>query len=426
AAPLPTSQVRRDSNLDPARQQLANTLVNLQTQQETLQQQLVSTIRDEQELRQAYTQVPNKQLEQARRQQQVLLKQELFNKMQAALADAQAAEAETVSSLNIAQGPQVQVDGSTATSAPATIGVGIFVGLLVAGGLIFVLASLDNTYYTPEEVRAALVQREVPLLGELPYIVLFTPTHSNIPVLLRSDSPYQEFYERFRSNLRRAENKALKVVLLTSTVAEEGKSLSAYNLAIASAQAGKRTLLVEADLRSASLAKSLGVSPDPAAAVEPLRYYNSKSECIRLVPDIENLYIVPSPGPQRQAAAIIESSELQQLLEDVRGRFDLVVVDTPALSRCNDALLLQPFTDGIVLVTRPGYTQETMLAEAVDELVDAELPMIGAIINGVDKPVALPNVVEEEEEDTLLEEEDEDFSEDLPEPGNVPTGASRF
>jgi Mrp family chromosome partitioning ATPase len=167
--------------------------------------------------------------------------------------------------------------------------------------------------------------------------------------------------------------------------------------------------------------------PDRRANIEPLRYYSSKNACIRLVPDIENLYIVPSPGPQRQAAAIIESTELKQFLEDARGRFDFVVLDTPSLSRCNDALLLQPLTDGMVVVTRPGYTQGSILAQALEQLTEDELPLLGAIINGLDKPVPPEDIeaVAVEDMRTMYEEEDTLEREDLEKEDNVPTGAIR-
>jgi Mrp family chromosome partitioning ATPase len=109
------------------------------------------------------------------------------------------------------------------------------------------------------------------------------------------------------------------------------------------------------------------------------------------VPEIENLYILPSPGAQSQAAAILESTEMRRVLEDVRGRFDLVILDTPALSRYNDALLLEPYADGMVLVTRPGYTEEGVLAEAIEQFMDSDdVRFLGAIINGADIPVQIP------------------------------------
>jgi capsular exopolysaccharide synthesis family protein len=388
AAPLP-AQIRQNSSLDPARQQLAATLVSLQTQRDTLRQQLVATIQTEKQLRQEYAVLPNKQLEQARLQQQLQIQQTLYGKMQAALADAKQANLETVTSLSIAQLPRVKDDSKPKLSMVIALGAGAGVGLLVAGGLIFFLSTLDGTLHTLEEVRALLQQREVLVLGDLPWVNIFDPVTGENPILLQPDSIYAPFYERFRSNLRRSGDGTIKVVLFTSTEAGEGKTVSAYNLAIASALAGKRTLLIEGDLRSPSQSKLLKVAADPYISLEPLRYYGSSSEYIHLVPDIHNLYLIPSPGSQPQAAAILESSEMRRLLADVRGRFDLVVIDTPALSECNDALLLEPYSDGIILVTRPGYTQGNMLSEAIDQLTEAEVPLLGAIINGIEVPAAL-------------------------------------
>lgn len=396
AAPLPnTSQVRTQSSLDPARQQLANSLVNWQTQRETLQQQLIDLAKTEQKLRREYATIPNKQLERSRIEQQVLLKKALYDQIQAKLVDSRAAEAETVSSLSIARPPIVTPVVVPIRSVPLTLGLGVIVGLLVGGGIIFLLGSLESTFKTMEDIRESLRQRDVAVLGVLPLLRVLEVDREGVPVLVEPDSPYLQFYERWRINLRRAEDKNLKVVLITSTVSFEGKTVSAYNLGIASARAGRRTLIVETDLRSPSQCHSLKVALDPNAAVEPLRYYGNTSQCIRLVPEIENLYIVPSPGPVPQAAAILESSEMRRLLEDVRGRFDLVIVDTPALSLSNDALLLEPLTDGMLLVTRPGYTEENLLAEAIDQLTESDLRLLGATINGVDMPISLPDPTED-------------------------------
>lgn len=384
--PLP-SQIRKDSNLDPARQQLATQLVALQTQREGLVKQLTSVVKTESELRQQYEKFPDKQLQQARLVQAVEFQRVVYQNILNALVDAQAAEAETVGSLAIAQppyNPPVREEKPTTIPAILIVAIGVGAGLLAGTGVIFLLAIVDDRLHTPQELRDALVARSVPLLGQLPVIRSLASKEEFSPILMDSDSTYLPFYERFRSNIRRLGPESSKVILITSIIDEEGKSVSAYNLAIASAHAGRRTLLVEADLRSPSDAKHLEITPDAQASVEPLRYYAARSESISLVPAIENLYILPSPGPQRQAAAIIESSELQLLLKDVRGRFDMVIIDTPCLSQCNDALLLEPLTDGIVLVTRPGITRSSMLSEAVDQLIEAEVPVLGAVINYVE------------------------------------------
>ncbi len=375
--PLP-SKIRQESNLDPTRQDLASQLVALQTQKEGLIKQLESLVKQERQLRAEYERYPDKQLRQARLVQAVEFQRVIYQNILTALVDAQSAEAETVGSLTVAQSPVSRslavLDGKKNRILIIMGGIGL--GTLAGLGTIFLLAVLDDRLHSPEEINDALANREVLILGQLPTV---TPPEKTI--LVDGDQDYLAYYERFRSNLRRLGAESSKVVIVTSISSKEGKSVTAYNLAIAASLAGRRTLLVEGDLRSSSQAMTIGVNPDPESFREPLLYYGARSKSIRLAPEVENLSILPSPGPQRQAAAIIESSELQLLLKDARGRFDLVVVDTPSLSSCNDALLLEPLTDGIILVTRPGITKSTFLTEALDQLEEAEVSILGAVVN---------------------------------------------
>jgi capsular exopolysaccharide synthesis family protein len=423
AAPLNTAglQIRQDSSLDPTRQQMANNLVALQTQREGIEQQYRSALATEQQLRQEYATIPNKQLEQQRLAQQVALKKAIFDKMQAALVDAQSADAETVSSLRIERPPTAkEIPGQKPLGGVLLLLAGGGAGILIGGGLIFLLSQLEGRYYTKEELQNALRQQEAPLLEVLPalgrvdLVNLSQESNRAISILRDAGSPYLDAYERLRSNLRRAGNKSVKIVLVSSPSNLEGKSLVAYNLAIASARAGKRTLLMEADLRNPSQISVLGISPDFDANLEPLQYYGDSSDCIRLVPSIENLYIVPSTGPQQQPAAILESSEIRRLLEDARGRFDFVVIDTPSILRYNDALLIEPLVDGILLVVRPGYTQASLLTECLELVSDSQLPFFGAVINGAESDLGVDF---EDENDYDL-----DYLENLDDEDDTPIG----
>ena len=414
ASPLPGNikGIRSQSNLDPARQQLANQLVALQTQKETLQRQLEMQVQEEAKLRKQYSLIPNKQLERSRLEQQIALNRAVYDQIQAKLADAKAAEAETVSSLDIARPPSVIVDAKPPTSLVTTLGVGVFFGLIVGGGVIFLLGSLEGTFKTKEDIRESLKQKEVILLGELPLVVEQDLEPDILPIALEANSPYLEYCERLRSTLRRVGGKDVKVVLLCSTSSSEGKTFSAYHLGIAAARAGKRTVIIETDLRSPSRCESLKVTPNSEASIEPLRYYGSLSECIRLVPDVENLYIIPSAGPVRQPAAVLESSEIKRLMEDARQRYDLVILDTHTLTFSNDALLIQPYSDGTIIVARPNYTEENLLSEAIDQLQESEMGLLGAIINGADITVSLREPTPEVEivDDSPVEEPEEQLT----------------
>lgn len=385
-----TSQLRQDSSLDPARQDLANTLISLQTQREGILRQLESVKNTEQDLRQQYEQFPDRQLQQARLVQEVETKRALYQTILTALVDAQSAEAETTSSYAIAQAPVIEEIIPTtfvSTNRFLILFAGTGIGLALAAGTILLLALLDDKLHTPKELRELFITREVPVLGNIPRIDGFDLNGQELPVMLDHDSPYLPFYERVRSNLRRYSSAATKVILVASVSNREGKSVTAYNLAIASAHAGKRTLIIEADLRSPSNSEWVQIRHDENANQEPLKYFAESNDAIRLVPAIANLYLVPSPGPSRQVAAILESNELQRLIEDARGRFDVVIIDTPSLSKCNDALLLESLTDGVVLIARPGISRGSMLGETIDQFTETDIPILGAVINDTEQAI---------------------------------------
>lgn len=389
AAPNQLAQIRQDSSLDPRRQQLASQLLVLQTQRAGLVQQLESVVKTEQELRQQYERFPDQQLTQARLVQAVEFQRVVYQNILTALADAQSAEAETTGSLAIALPATVQPlsERQRRAYSPTWILVGgIVLGILAGLGIILLLALLDDRLHTPEEIRTVLAERDVMLLGQLPILPKRLVNNQEVPALVSEelDSVYLAFYERLRSNLRYRVSDSPRVILVTSVSEQEGKSLTAYNLAIAAANADKRTLLIEADLRTTSKANWLEIDLPIGVQKDPLQYYANTSESIYLVPSILNLYILPSPGPLRQPVALLESSEMQLLLKDIRGRFDFVIIDTPPLSHCNDALLLEPASDGLLMVTRPGYTRSSLFREAIDQFIEAEIPVLGAVINGVE------------------------------------------
>ncbi len=378
-------RVRQDSSLDPARAALANQLVGLDTQRDALISQQSVIQQSAADLQRQYSQLPNKQLERNRLAQQTALRRALYDQLQARLVDAEAAQAETVSSLTIANRPTTYPNVQERPSPALILLAGALTGLIVGGGVVYLLDMLDGTVRTPEELEVLLQAQEIPMLGIVP--AMKTRSSRAVPVLVQPDSLYHASYERFLSRLRLVgtEESSIgpRMIVLTSTRSQEGKSVSAYNLAIASARAGRRTLLIEADLRSGSKAEILGLMSDPQSVLEPLRYYSGRiGQNVQMVSQVENLYVCPSPGPQRQPAAIIESSEMQRFLKDARSRFDMVILDTPSLTRCDDALLLEEQTDGIVLVTRPGVTEKAVLDTAIEELeLSDDVRLLGAVVN---------------------------------------------
>lgn len=394
-AALPSvSEVRQNSTLDPARAALANQLVTLSAERAALASQQQALNQADGQLRQQYSGLPNKQLERDRLAQQVALNQALYDQIQAKRIDAQAAEAETVSSLTVAEPPTVVAQVELPPNPIVVLAVGGLLGVVAAGAVAFLLDLLDSTARTVEDIQSILTDQDVPMLGLVPS--LGATSAQGWPILYQPHNPDLELYERLRSSLRRAGSLsetgvAPRVVLVVSSRAGEGKTTSAFNLGIAAARAGRRTLVIEADLRQPSCGQRLGVTIEPEAIAEPLHYYAGRQqEPIQLAPWVENLYLAPSPGPQPHPAAILESSEMAQFLADARARFDLVLIDAPPLGRSNDALLLGAASDGLLLVTRPGITDKAVLEALLEQLLDNEdLPVLGAIVNAADSAAAL-------------------------------------
>ncbi|MEO0988668.1 MAG: cobalamin biosynthesis protein CobQ [Cyanobacteria bacterium J06639_14] len=399
---LPSEQVRVFSNLDPARAELAFELINLDTQRQALLIQQDVLARSEGELKQEYAQLPNLQLERDRLAQQVALKRALFDQIQAKRIDAQAAEAETVSSLSVASPPLTALLPVEATNPLMVLLIGSVLGLAVGGGIVYLLDLLDSTVRTYEDLDKLFEQQDVPLLGLIPAMA---PRRSKPAMALITDPNHacNDIYERLRSNLQISgvqvnEGRVPHTILVTSTRDQEGKTTTAFNLGIASARAGRRTLIVEMNMRASSRAGRLGLKPNEQAVVEPLRYYGGHlSDPVQMVPTVANLYISSGVGPQRNPAVILDSNEMSRFLKDVTARFDFIILDAPDLTTSNDAMLLESRSDGMIIVARPDFTEKPVLTTVLEQLEENEdIRLLGAVINGAKIPVAEAQRKEEE------------------------------
>ena len=412
--------VRIDSNLDPARAALANQLVTLNTERDALLRQQQVLAQSEVQLREQYSRLPNKQLERDRLAQQVALKRALFDQIQAKRIDAQAAEAETVSSLSIASQPVTALVPIEANNPAMVLLIGSLLGIAVGGGIVYLLDMLDSTVRTYEDLDQLFEQQDVPLLGLIPSMA----SRRSKPTLALITDPNHacnDIYERLRSNLQISgvqanEGKVPHTILVTSTRDQEGKTTTAFNLGIASARAGRRTLVVEMNLRASSRASRLGIKPNEQAIIEPLRYYGGHlADPVQMVPNVANLYITPSVGPQRNPAVILDSDEMLRFLNDVKARFDFVILDAPDLTTSNDAMLLESRSDGMILVTRPDFTEKPVLTTVLEQLDENEdIRLLGAVINGAKIPVA--EAQRKEEEFSMVNEldDEETTSKDVP------------
>ena len=190
-----------------------------------------------------------------------------------------------------------------------------------------------------------------------------------------------ESYKAIRTNLSfllaSAKN---NVVLITSPNSGEGKSTTAINMAIAFSQLGERVLLVDADMRKASLHKKLKMENGDGLS-NILAGMADVADCIKRVSD--NLFFLSAGRMPPNPSELLGSPEFEKLLGTVSPAYGCVIIDTPPMNVVSDALVAAPRTAGIVLVVRDRQTQNDDIKRVIDLAEFGGIKMLGAVINGI-------------------------------------------
>ena len=178
----------------------------------------------------------------------------------------------------------------------------------------------------------------------------------------------------------------------------EGKTTTAVNLAIAMAQAGKKTLLVEADLRRPFLHRVFGLPKTPGVS-EVILANKSWKDCVRglndlllggmeiekllRLPNIDRLFVLPSGTPVPNPSEFLSSKAMRELLEELRLEYDYVIVDCPPILPVTDASILASRVDGCILVHKVGRVSRVTLKRAKDILEQVHGRVLGVVLTGL-------------------------------------------
>jgi capsular exopolysaccharide synthesis family protein len=188
-----------------------------------------------------------------------------------------------------------------------------------------------------------------------------------------------EQYRQLRTRLAHAENAhALRTVLITSPQKGEGKSLTAANLALTMAQElQRRVVIVEADLRKPSMQHLFGLPNGPGLA-EYLSGAAELKDVMKFLP-AQNLIVIPAGTTPTNPAELLGSTAMRRLLDQLRTRFDRVILDTPPVLPLADVAVLAPMVDGALLVVRAGVTPKPAIENALRGFDSSRL--IGIVLN---------------------------------------------
>ena len=202
--------------------------------------------------------------------------------------------------------------------------------------------------------------------------------------LLNEDTDFfiQEAYKSLRTNVMfaLAGEREHNIIIVTSSEQSEGKSTTAANLAVSFAQNGRRVLLVDCDMRRPQQGRLLGLRNK--LGLSDLLVQADLFE--RAIQDthVENLRVLLAGSIPPNPSELLGSRRMQDFLDQVRGEYDMVILDTPPVNVVTDATVLCPRVDGVLVVVRAGRSARGSVLRTVEQLNRASAHMLGFVLNG--------------------------------------------
>jgi tyrosine-protein kinase Etk/Wzc len=285
--------------------------------------------------------------------------------------------------------------------------IGLIIGLGLGLGSTLIIHALDTKIHTLDDMKKSI---NLPIFGTIPQIRLsesdqisivnelrkaqgdekneLLETQSLIEARLVSHydpkSPVTESYRTLRTNIiaRKKPNQPM-VLCLTSAAPKEGKTTSVANLGITIAQTEARVILVDMDLRRPMLSKLFGIAKETGVA-DYLIDYDMKIEQIIKHSKIPNLDIITSGFIPPNPSEIISSKRTDTFIEELRKRYDFILIDAPPVIAVTDALILTKKVDMMLLVVKIDYTERDIVKRSRELLANVGSDFTGAIANGIE------------------------------------------
>lgn len=207
--------------------------------------------------------------------------------------------------------------------------------------------------------------------------------HTPVFNMQKIDSFYNEQFKGLRAKIEyKIDMVELRVLAVTSAVTGEGKTLTAINLAVSMAATGrKKVVLVDLDLRKASIARMLGMAKGPGLS-EYLFGSIPKEEIVRSS-SLPGLSIIPGGMTVAHPTDMLAGDKFRSFLRELRTQYDLVILDTPPVIPVPDAVTIAEQVDAFILLFRLQHTPHHMFRQSLDDLGDRKI--MGVVLNGEEK-----------------------------------------
>ncbi len=379
------------------------------------------------QLREQMKTLPQKELEYSRLKREAESDVKLYLELKGKLAGARINEAEKAEDVSVVD-RAVPPDSPISPNKTLNYLVGAIIGLVLGFTATSVVEQLDTSIGTIEDVESFL---KLPALGVIPYLKTKDEKKKNLIQTLwpkevegkekvlrlrnqlvvhySSSSPIFEAYRILRTNIQNEifKKEAIKgkVLLFSSSGPEEGKSITISNLAIAMAQGNLRTLLIDADMRRSVIHSIFGIKDrDPGLSnvlregLEPEKAIKTFADILMgdlgfeetlKLPGLDNLNILTSGSLPSLPAELLSSPELEKLLENLKAKFDIILIDSPPVLAVADAAILGSKVDGVILVYRVGKTARSVLLRSKTQLIDSGALVKGIIMNNISPEIEM-------------------------------------
>ena len=236
--------------------------------------------------------------------------------------------------------------------------------------------ALNNKIETQENIER---MTNVPILGK----IIHNNKKSNNVVFEYPKSPIAEAYRVLRTNLDFSmKGGSHKVILVTSCITGEGKSFNALNIAMSYAQLGRRTILLDFDLRKQTIYfndKQDDSSPTPGLSSYLINKVNLK-DIIRKSPD-DKLDYIPSGSIPPNPAELLALDETKKMILELKNQYDYVIIDTPPLAQVTDGFLIMESSDLKLIVVRYNYSKKKVLSMVLKDLRHKNIENISLVLN---------------------------------------------
>jgi polysaccharide biosynthesis transport protein len=257
------------------------------------------------------------------------------------------------------------------------IGIGLVLGLFIGLGLSLLLELLNNKINTEQELEE---RAGIHSLGTITSINKKLMGKGGVITDYTVHSPVYEAYRSIRTNIQYDEKiKSTKILMVTSSFGMEGKTLTVSNLAITMAQAGKKVLVIDGDMRRPSIHKNFSIQNGRGLSDVLKNHIQGLKEVTITVR--EGLDIITAGGYIHNPSELISLRDFSKILAEVKGDYDMILLDSPPVLLVPDAQIFATAVEGVLLVVRAGKVQPNQLAKTKSLLERVGGNVIGAVLN---------------------------------------------